>query len=206
MREEFVNLSKNFEKLKYKNFVKFNKNIHITNGFKNVNKIPFILVSIIFIIIEILICKFLPWIFGTLFGILLIYIVALLLDFLVDIKVSNKQIYIKKFIFKKVIDENKVKKIYLITSKHKSLGGIRAKIKIIYETKRGDSIYNIDTMFLLHKDVKNFLKNIQVEELSEEEKKGNFEKTFIDETLLETIDFIFLIPMGLCIMVDWLLR
>ena len=39
-----------------------------------------------------------------------------------------------------------------------------------------------------------------------EEKKGNFEKTFIDETLLETIDFIFLIPMGLCIMVDWLLR
>lgn len=205
MREEFVNLSKKFEMLKYKKFINFNKNINIENGFKKVNKIPFILVTIIFIFIEFLSFKFLPWIFTTLFGILIFYIIGLLFSFLVKLKVEDHKLYIKKFIFKKVIDENKIKRIYLVTSKYETLGGLRAKIKIVYENKRGESIYNIDTMFLIYKDVNEFLKNIQVEPLTKEEKKGKYEQIFIDNSLLELVDCVFLVLMGICILVDLLL-
>lgn len=206
MREEFVELKNKYKKLQYKNFVRFNKETEIKNDFKNVRKAPMFLAFIVFVVIEILIVKFLPWIFGVLIGLFLLYLVALICSCMVEIKVQNKKIYIKKFIFKKTIDEDKIKKIYLVTSKHEMFGGIRAKIKIIYKTKRGENVYPVDTMFLKYDNVEKLLKLIEVEPLTKEESKGKFdEKTFIDTSLFEFVDFVFLIPMAICVMIDFIM-
>lgn len=206
MREEFVELSKKYKKLKYKNFIGFKKNLELKNGFKNVIKIPSIILFLVFIGIEVLFVKFLPWIFPTLLGILIVYLIALMFSCMVEIKVEKDKILIKKFIFKKVIEKENINRIYLTTSKNKSLGGIRAKIKIDYKTKRGTDFYSIDTMFLKCKDVENLLKIIDIEPLSKEEQKGNFDETrFVDVTLIEAVDYFFLIPIGLCILVNFFL-
>lgn len=206
MREEFVELKNKYKKLQYKNFVKFDKNIEIKNDFKNVRKAPMLLAFILFIAIEILFIKFLPLIFSILFGIFIVYLVALIFSCMVEIKVNDNKLYIKKFLFKRIIDAENIKKLYLVTSKHEALGGLRAKIKIIYKTKKGENIYSLDTMFLKYDKVDKFLKLIKVEPLTKDEEKGNFDKkTFIDNSLLEFVDFTFLIPMALCVLVDFIM-
>ena len=206
MREEFVDLKNKYKKLQYKNFVKFNKETEIKNDFKNVRKLPMVFVFIIFFIIEFLFIKFLPWIFSVLFGTFIVYLISLICSCIVEIKIQNKKVYIKKFIFKKVIDEENIKKLYLVTSKHDVIGGLRAKIKIIYKTKKGENIYPIDTMFLKYENVQNLLKITQVEPLTKEEAKGKFdEKIFVDTLLLEFVDFVFLIPMAICVMIDFIM-
>ena len=206
MREEFVDLKNKYKKLQYKNFVKFNKETEIKNDFKNVRKLPMVLFFIIFLIIEILFVKFLPWIFSVLFGIFIVYLISLICSCIVEIKVQNKKVYIKKFIFKKIIDEENIKKLYLVTSKHEAIGGLRAKIKIIYKTKKGENIYPIDTMFLKYENVQKLLKLVEVEPLTKEESKGKFdEKTFVDTSLLEFVDFVFLVPMAICVMIDFIM-
>ena len=206
MREEFVDLKNKYKKLQYKNFVKFNKETEIKNDFKNVRKLPMVLFFIIFLIIEILFVKFLPWIFSVLFGIFIVYLISLICSCIVEIKVQNKKVYIKKFIFKKIIDEENIKKLYLVTSKHEAIGGLRAKIKIIYKTTKGENIYPIDTMFLKYENVQKLLKLVEVEPLTKEESKGKFdEKTFVDTSLLEFVDFVFLVPMAICVMIDFIM-
>lgn len=206
MREEFVELSKKYKKLKYKNFIGFKKNIEIKNGFRKVIKLPALFLFLIFIGIEVLFIKFLPWIFPTLFGILIVYLIALMFACMVEIKVEKDKILIKKFIFRKVIEKENINRIYLATSKNKSLGGIRAKIKIEYKTKRGTDFYSVDTMFLQSKNVEDFLKIIDIEPLSKEEQKGKFDESkFVDVTLIETVDYFFLIPIGICILVNFFL-
>lgn len=206
MREEFVELSKKYKKMKYKNFIGFKKNIEIKNGFRKVIKLPALFLFLIFIGIEVLFIKFLPWIFPTLFGILIVYLIALMFACMVEIKVEKDKILIKKFIFRKVIEKENINRIYLATSKNKSLGGIRAKIKIEYKTKRGTDFYSVDTMFLQSKNVEDFLKIIDIEPLSKEEQKGKFDESkFVDVTLIETVDYFFLIPIGICILVNFFL-
>ena len=206
MREEFVELSKKYKKLKYKNFIGFKKNIEIKNGFRKVIKLPALFLFLIFIGIEVLFIKFLPWIFPTLFGILIVYLIALMFACMVEIKVEKDKILIKKFIFRKVIEKENINRIYLATSKNKSLGGIRAKIKIEYKTKRGTDFYSVDTMFLQSKNVEDLLKIIDIEPLSKEEQKGKFDESkFVDVTLIETVDYFFLIPIGICILVNFFL-
>ena len=96
--------------------------------------------------------------------------------------------------------------MYLTTSKNEALGGLRAKIKIIYKTEKSENIYSIDTMFLRCDKVEKLLKTIQVEPLTKEEEKGEFDKTkIIDQSLLELVDFVFLIPMALCVLVDFIM-
>ena len=206
MREEFVKLKNKYKKLLYKNFVKFDKDIEIKNDFKNVRKIPMVLAYLIFVLIEVLFIKFLPLIFSILFGIFIIYLVALICSCMVEIKVKDKKLYIKKFLFKKVINEQDIRKMYLITSKNEALGGLRAKIKIIYKTKKSENIYSVDTMFLKYEKVEKLLKIIQTEPLTKEEEKGEFDnKKIIDQSLLELVDFVFLIPMALCVLVDFIM-
>ena len=207
MREEFVELKNEFKKLQYKKFTGFVKETEATSNVSKIRKTPAVLAFIIFIVIEIIFVLFLPWIFYSLLGIFIVYLVALMFSCMVKIKVQNKKLFVKKFLFKKEFEEKDIEKIYLVTSKNEALGGIRAKIKIIYKTKRGSSIYSLDTMFLTYDQVKKFLKTISVEELTEKEKNGEFNEknVFIDNSLLEFIDFVFLIPMCILVMIDFLL-
>ena len=207
MREEFVELKNEFKKLQYKKFTGFVKETEVNSNISKIRKTPAVLAFLVFIVLEIIFIFFLPWIFYSLLGIFIVYLVALMFSCMVKIKVQNKKLLVKKFIFKKEFEEKDIEKIYLATSKKEALGGIRAKIKIIYKTKKGSSIYSLDTMFLTYDQVEKFLKTIGVEELTEKEKKGEFDEknVFIDNSLLEFVDFVFLIPMCILVMIDFLL-
>lgn len=207
MREEFVELKNEFKKLQYKKFTGFVKETEVNSNVSKIRKTPAVLAFLVFIALEIVFVFFLPWIFYSLLGIFIVYLVALMFSCMVKIKVQNKKLFVKKFIFKKEFEEKDIEKIYLVTSKKEALGGIRAKIKIIYKTKKGSSIYSLDTMFLTYDQVEKFLKTIGVEELTEKEKNGEFDEknVFIDNSLLEFVDFVFLIPMCILVMIDFLL-
>lgn len=207
MREEFVELKNEFKKLQYKKFTGFVKETEVNCNISKIRKTPAVLAFLVFIVLEIIFVFFLPWIFYSLLGIFIVYLVALMFSCMVKIKVQNKKLLVKKFIFKKEFEEKDIEKIYLVTSKKEALGGIRAKIKIIYKTKKGSSIYSLDIMFLTYDQVEKFLKTIGVEELTEKEKKGEFDEknVFIDNSLLEFVDFVFLIPMCILVMIDFLL-
>ena len=207
MREEFVELKNEFKKLQYKKFTGFVKETEVNSNISKIRKTPAVLAFLVFIVLEIIFVFFLPWIFYSLLGIFIVYLVALMFSCMVKIKVQNKKLLVKKFIFKKEFEEKDIEKIYLVTSKKEALGGIRAKIKIIYKTKKGSSIYSLDTMFLTYDQVEKFLKTIGVEELTEKEKKGEFDEknVFIDNSLLEFVDFVFLIPICILVMIDFLL-
>lgn len=207
MREEFVELEKKFKKLQYKNFVKFTKETEIKNSFDEVRKLPALAAFVLFIVLDVIFWNFLPWILSLLFAIFIVYLLALICSCLVEIKVQNNKLYIKKFLFKKIINECDIKKIYLVTSKIQALGGLRAKIKIIYKNKRGEDIYSVDTMFLKYDKVKKMLSTVEVEPLTDEEKKDNFKNStsFVDRSLIEFVDICFLLPMCILIMIDFLL-
>lgn len=207
MREEFVELKNEFKRLQYKKFTGFVKETEVNSNISKIRKTPAVLAFLVFIVLEIVFILFLPWIFYSLLGILIVYLVALMCSCMVKIKVQNKKLFVKKFLFKKEFEEKDIEKIYLVTSKKEALGGIRAKIKIIYKTKKGSSIYSLDTMFLTYDQVEKFLKTIGVEELTEKEKNGEFDEknVFIDNSLLEFVDFVFLIPMCILVMIDFLL-
>ena len=207
MREEFVELEKKFKKLQYKNFVKFTKETEIKNSFDEVRKLPALAAFVLFIVLDVIFWNFLPWILSLLFAIFIVYLLALICSCLVEIKVQNNKLYIKKFLFKKIINECDIKKIYLVTSKIQALGGLRAKIKIIYKNKRGEDIYSVDTMFLKYDKVKKMLSTVEVEPLTDEEKKNDFKNStsFVDRSLIEFVDICFLLPMCILIMIDFLL-
>ena len=135
MREEFVELKNEFKKLQYKKFTGFVKETEANSNVSKIRKTPAVLAFIIFIAIEIIFVLFLPWIFYSLLGIFIVYLVALMFSCMVKIKVQNKKLFVKKFLFKKEFEEKDIEKIYLVTSKNEALGGIRAKIKIIYKIK-----------------------------------------------------------------------
>ena len=203
MREEFVELSKKYDKLKYKDLVKFKKKVELRNSFNRENKSPMILFFSIFIGLDVLAILFLPMILKIIISAFIVYLICLMFDFQIYINNNKETLTTKKFIFKKTIPIKEIRRIYYITGKKDGLGGIRGKIKIIYKKGKGENIYGLDTMFVKKEDLGRFLNNIQVEPLTDEEEKNGFDKkNIIDNTLFEFIDFCFLVPIALCIIID----
>ena len=90
MREEFVELKNEFKKLQYKKFTGFVKETEVNSNISKIRKTPAVLAFLVFIVLEIIFVFFLPWIFYSLLGIFIVYLVALMFSCMVKIKVQNK--------------------------------------------------------------------------------------------------------------------
>lgn len=207
MREEIYELSEKFQKLKYKNFIKFKneKNFGIKYSFYSQQKRLMLFLLLIILLGIILLIKLnVPIAIPIIISFILVYLILSLLDSMVDIKVNVKEnvIFIKKPLNKYKINFNDIEKIYLVASQN--LKGIKSKIRIAYKEKNKSKNLSIETLLLKIKDIKYFINQIEIEELSKKEKNGKFENVCeVDDTIISPLDLTVLIIIGIIFLIDF---
>lgn len=207
MREEIYELAEKNQKLKYKKFLGFktDKNLGIKYSFYKQQKILLSVLLILVIIGVVTLIKLnIPIAIPIIISCFLAYIVLTLFDSVVEIKVNIKEskIIIKKVFRKYKINFNDIEKIYLVASPN--LKGIKSKIRIAYKSKNKSKNLSIETLLLKLKDIKHFINQIEIEELSKKEKNGKFEgECNVDDTIISPLDLTILLLIGIIFLIDF---
>ena len=207
MREEIYELSKKYEKLKFKEFrgFKTEKNFGLKGNLQKIQAICFFIILLIILSISILLFKIkVPIIFPILLIYMVIYCFVSILESLIKINVNvkEKKLIIKKLLKQYEISFEDIEKIYLTASP--TLKGIKSKIRVLYKENKKEKNLGIETLLFKTKDIKNFINQLEIEQLVGEENKGKYDKkSNVDETILSNFDLAILLIMGITILIDF---
>ena len=105
------------------------------------------------------------------------------------------------------VDEDEAKKIEEAASKKnvKKQDKVNGKVKMEQkEENKKEKNLGIETLLFKTKDIKNFINQLEIEQLVGEENKGKFDKkSNVDETILSNFDLAILLIMGITILIDF---
>jgi hypothetical protein len=120
----------------------------------------------------------------------------------INVNVKEKKLIIKKLLKQYEISFEDIEKIYLTASP--TLKGIKSKIRVLYKENKKEKNLGIETLLFKTKDIKNFINQLEIEQLVGEENKGKFDKkSNVDETILSNFDLAILLIMGITILIDF---